>query len=185
MCIRDRLKADLASLQTRRESQVLRSQTEGVLVFPDHQDMVGRYVKQGDPIAYVVNPDQLIVRLVVPQSAVGLFNRGISSVEVRMADNISNTVQARVIRQTPSGSHKLPSRALGAAGGGEIAIVRNDEAGTTTADKVFQIDLSLPKDINVSGLGTRAFVRISHGKEILANQWLRRVRQLFLNKLPI
>ena len=179
------LKADLASLQTRRESQVLRSQTEGVLVFPKHQDMVGRYVKQGDPIAYVVNPDQLIVRLVVPQSAVGLFNRGISDVEVRLADNISDAVQATVIRQTPSGSHKLPSRALGAAGGGEIAIVRNDEAGTTTADKVFQIDLSLPKDINVSGLGTRAFVRISHGKEILANQWLRRVRQLFLNKLPI
>ena len=179
------LKADLASLQNRRESQILKSQTEGVLVFPNHQDMIGRYVKKGDPIAYVVNPDQLIVRLVVPQSAVGLFTRGISSVEVRLADNISDTVQAKVIRQTPSGSHKLPSRALGAAGGGEIAIVRNDEAGTTTADKVFQIDLSLPKDIDVSGLGTRAFVRISHGKEILANQWLRRIRQLFLNKLPI
>jgi len=147
--------------------------------------MVGRYVKKGDPVAYVVNPDELIVRLVVPQTAVGLFARGIGSVEVRLADEISKAFQAKVIRQTPSGSHKLPSRALGAAGGGDIAIVRNDDAGTTTADKVFQIDLSLPKGIDVSGLGTRAFVRISHGREILANQWLRSIRQLFLNKLPI
>lgn len=179
------LDADLTSLQSERESQTLSSQTEGVLVFPNHQDMVGRYVKKGDPVAYVVNPDELIVRLVIPQTAVGLFARGIHNVEVRLADKISKAFDAEVIRQTPSGSHKLPSRALGAAGGGDIAIVRNDEEGTTTADKVFQIDLSLPKGIDVSGLGTRAFVRISHGREILANQWLRGIRQLFLNKLPI
>jgi len=179
------LEADLASLQTERESQILTSQTEGVLVFPNHQDMVGRYVRKGDPIAYVVDPDQLIVRLVVPQTAVGLFAKGIANVEVRLADKVSQTLQAAVIRQTPSGSHVLPSRALGAAGGGDIAVIRNDEAGTTTADKVFQIDLSLPKGIDVSGLGTRAFVRINHGREILAAQWLRSVRQLFLNKLPL
>ncbi len=178
------LNADLTSLQSERESQILKSQAEGVLVFPDHQDMVGRYVKKGDPVAYVVNPDELIVKLVVPQSTVGLFTRGIQSVEVRMADKISKAVYAQVIRQTPSGSHKLPSRALGVAGGGDIAILRNDEAGTTTADKVFQIDLSLPKGTVVSGLGTRVFVRINHGREILANQWLRSIRQLFLNKLP-
>lgn len=179
------LNADLTSLQAERASQNLLAQTEGVLVFPNHQDMVGRYVKKGDPVAYVVNPDQLIVKLVVPQTSVGLFARGIDSVEVRLADKINTPVQATVIRQTPSGSHVLPSRALGAAGGGDIAVVRNDEAGTTTADKVFQIDLSLPEGIDVSGLGTRAFVRINHGREILANQWLRSIRQLFLNKLPI
>jgi len=181
----DTLKADLASLQSERESQTLKSEAEGVLVFPNHQDMVGRYVKKGDPVAYVVNPDQLIVKLVIPQTAVGLFARGIKDVEVRLADKISKAIQATVIRQTPSGSHTLPSRALGAAGGGDIAVVRNDEAGTTTADKVFQIDLSLPEGIDVSGLGTRAFIRINHGREILANQWLRSIRQLFLNKLPL
>ena len=177
--------ADLAELQHDRDSQTLKSQTEGVLVFPNHQDMIGRYVSKGDPVAYVVNPDHLIVRLVVPQTAVGLFAKGITSVEVRLADQISKEIDAEIIRQTPSGSHVLPSRALGAAGGGDIAVVNNDEAGTTTADKVFQIDLSLPAGIDVSGLGTRAFVRINHGREILANQWLRSIRQLFLNKLPI
>jgi len=135
-------------------------------------------------VAYIVNPNELIVRLVVPQTSVGLFNKDIRDIQVRLADNPGQDITAKLVRQTPAGSNSLPSRALGAIGGGDIAVVGDDKGGTTTAEKVFQIDLSLPSNSRVAGLGTRAFVRINHGREILAQQWLRNFRQLLLNTLP-
>ena len=145
---------------------------------------MGSYVKKGDPIAYIVNPDELIVRLVIPQASVGLFNKRIKNIQVRLADRPGQDVTAKLVRQTPAGSNSLPSRALGAIGGGDIAVVGDDKEGTTTAEKVFQIDLALPGNSTVAGLGTRAFVRINHGREILVQQWLRNFRQLLLNTLP-
>lgn len=178
------LEADIASLQEQNDAQTLVSDADGVFVSPQAHNMIGRYIKKGDPVGYIVNPDDLIVRLVVPQASVGLFAEDIKDVQVRLADQLDNNLVATVLRQTPSGSNFLPSRALSAAGGGDIAVVGSDESGTTTAEKVFQIDLALPPRSKVSGLGTRAFVRFNHGREILAQQWLRQIQQLLLNTLP-
>lgn len=178
------LEADIASLQEQRDGQTLISKSDGVFVLPEEQNLIGRYVKKGDPVAYIVNPDDLVVRLVVPQASVGLFSKSIKNIQVRLADNLGKNLPAELLRQTPSGSNSLPSRALGAVGGGDIAVVGGDKNGTTTAEKVFQIDLSIPTNSKVAGLGTRAFVRIDHGKEILAQQWLRHFQQLLLNTLP-
>lgn len=178
------LEADLESLQEDLAAQTLSASANGVFVLPQNQNLIGRYVKKGDPVAYIVNPDDLIVRLVVPQASVGLFAKDIKKIDVRLADYPGDNLTAELLRQTPSGSHTLPSRALSAVGGGDIAVVGTDSNGTTTAEKVFQVDLSLPKNSKVSGLGTRAFVRINHGREILAQQWLRQTRQLLLNTLP-
>ncbi len=176
--------ADIASLHQEIAAQTLISNSTGTLVFPGEQNLAGRYIKKGQPVAYVVDPDQLIVRLVVPQTAVGLLSKEISNVEVRLADQPDKVIVASLLRQTPAGSNLLPSRALGAGGGGGIAIVGSDKNGTTTAEKVFQIDLELPSTSDVAGLGMRAFVRINHGREILARQWLRKTRQLLLTALP-
>jgi putative peptide zinc metalloprotease protein len=176
--------ADLEALITEQEEQILRSTVAGTFVMSRHQSTVGRYVKKGEPVAYVINPDDLIVRVVIPQASIGLLNRDTEYVEVRLADNPGEKLKASIIRQTPAGSNALPSRALGAVGGGEIAVVDNDENGTTTAEKVFQIDIALPTASKVAGLGTRAFVRINHGREILVQQWLRSIQQLLLNTLP-
>lgn len=178
------LEADIASLQEERDGQTLISKSDGVFVLPEEHNLIGRYVRKGDPVAYIVNPDDLVVRLVVPQASVGLFSKSIKNIQVRLADNLSERLPAKILRQTPAGSNSLPSRALGAVGGGDIAVVGGDKNGTTTAEKVFQVVLALPKNSKVAGLGTRAFVRIDHGREILAQQWLRHFQQLLLNTLP-
>lgn len=176
--------ADLDSLLQEQSEQSLKTTVSGTFVVSKDQATIGRYVKKGEPVAYVVNPEELVVRVVIPQASVGLLNRETHKVEVRLADNPAHTINGSIVRQTPSGSNALPSRALGAVGGGEIAVVDNDKNGTTTAEKVFQIDIALPDASSVAGLGTRAFVRINHGREILVQQWLRRVQQLLLNTLP-
>ena len=178
------VEADWAQLQTERTSQTLTSATSGTFVVPDQRSLVGRYVKKGEAVGYVVNPEELIVRVVVPQTSVGLFAKEVKNVSVRLAEETGKELPANIVRQTPAGSLSLPSRALGAAGGGEIAVNSTDENGTTAVNKVFQLDLALPENSITSGLGTRAYVRVNHGREALALQWLRSAKQLLLNKLP-
>lgn len=178
------VEADWQELQTERESQTLTSKADGTFVLPDEQKIVGRYIKKGEAVGYVVNPEELIVRVVVPQTSVGLFSKEVKNVSVRFAEQPRKAMQAEIIRQTPAGSLSLPSRALGAAGGGDIAVDTADKNGTTAVNKVFQLDLSLPENSIASGLGTRAYVRVNHGREALALQWLRGAQQLLLNKLP-
>ncbi len=178
------VEADWDELQTEKNSQTLASGVDGTFVLPGEQNMVGRYFTKGEAIGYVVNPKDLIVRVVVPQTSVGLFSEKVRNVSVRLAEQPGVAISANIIRQTPAGSFSLPSRALGAAGGGDIAVDSTDQNGTTAANKVFQLDLSLPEDSITSGLGTRAYVRVNHGREALAKQWLRSAQQLLLNKLP-
>lgn len=178
------VEADWQQLQTERDSQTLTSRVDGTFVLPEEQKIMGSYIKKGEAVGYVVNPEELIVRVVVPQTSVGLFAKDVKNVSVRLAEQPRQVIQAEILRQTPAGSLSLPSRALGAAGGGNIAIDTTDENGTTAVNKVFQLDLALPEHSIASGLGTRAFVRVNHGREALARQWLRSARQLLLNKLP-
>lgn len=178
------VEADWQQLQSERESQTLTSKVDGTFVLPGEQKIMGSYIKKGEAVGYVVNPEELIVRVVVPQTSVGLFAKDVKNVSVRLAEQPRQVIQAEILRQTPAGSLSLPSRALGAAGGGNIAVDTTDENGTTAVNKVFQLDLALPEHSIASGLGTRAFVRVNHGREALARQWLRSARQLLLNKLP-
>ena len=176
--------ADWQQLQTEKDAQTLASPGDGTFVISHEQNMIGRYVKKGEAVGYVVNPEELIVRVVVPQTSVGLFAKKVKNVSVRLAEQPGKALPATILRQTPAGSLSLPSRALGAAGGGEIAVDSKDQQGTTAVNMVFQLDLGIPDNSITSGLGTRAYVRVNHGREILALQWLRNIRQLLLNKLP-
>jgi len=77
----------------------------------------------------------------------------------------------------------LISRALGAAGGGQIPVLSSDERGLTASEKVYHVDLRLPEGQRVAGVGERAYVRFNHGAEPLGSQWWRSGRQLILSRL--
>lgn len=175
--------AELALLREQESALLVRSEVPGTFVLLEERKFKGRYLRQGQLIGYVVSPERLIVRAVVPQSDIGLIRRQVAQVEVRFAERLSETVEVRILRETPAGSTALPSRALGTAGGGEIAVRMTDDGGLTAAEKVFQVDLGLPEDLEITGVGERAYVRFDHGSEPLASQWLRSGRQLVLSRL--
>ena len=177
------VKAELELRQAQASDLLVRSGVAGTFVLLDDQRLKGRYLRQGQLIGYVISPERLIVRTVVPQSDIGLVRRQVAEVEVRLAERLGETVKAHIVRETPAGSTTLPSRALGAAGGGDIAIKMTDERGLTAAEEVFQVDLGLPEDLQITGVGERAYVRFDHGAEPLARQWLRSGRQLVLSRL--
>lgn len=115
-----------------------------------------------------------------------VFVRGqIESVEVRLADRIGEAVPATVQRQVPQASDRLPSMALGALGGGPFAVDTRDPDGMTSAEKHFQLDLALPADTRIGGIGERVYVRFEHGSEPLAKRGVRSFRRLFLRRLGV
>lgn len=186
--IRDELitvESELAQAREQAETLLVKSEAGGVFVLPDAHRILGRHFRQGDPIGYVISPGGMMVRTVVPQSDIGLVRQRVERVEVRLAERLDETIESSVLRETPAGTTALPSRALGAAGGGAIAVKQSEDGGLTAAEKVFQVDLELPANLHISGVGQRAHVRFEHGAEPLAAQWLRNGRQLLLSRLSL
>ncbi len=186
--IEDELKTVEASLTRARErfdDLVVRSSSDGIFVVPKAQDLVGRFVRHGEPVAYVVAFDDITARVVVPQADVALVRRESTSVEVRLADEVATALPATILREVPAASDRLPSAALGSTGGGQFQVDPQDEQGTRTLDPIFQFDLSLPPDTVIGNAGGRVYVRFDHGTEPLAQQWYRSLRQLYLRQFTI
>lgn len=177
------LNAELQLLRAQRSALLVRSNVAGRFVLPEAWKLKGRYFSQGEMMGYIINSDDLIITAVLPQGDIGLIRKQVETTEIRLAERLDETVTVELDRITPGGSTALISRALGAAGGGRIAVTGSDEAGLTAVEKVFQVDLRLPNHLSVSGVGERAYVRFNHGSEPLASQWLRSGRQLILSRL--
>ena len=177
------VEAEVAHVRSLLAGLIVRSPVSGRLVLPQADRLVGRFLKHGDCIAYLVDPSHTIIRAVVPQDRIGLLQTRPTRAEVRLADRRAEVATAEILRVKPLGSDKLPSRALGAAGGGKIAIEAKDEKGLTAAERVFQVDLALPHDMLPVGIGGRTYVRLEHGREPLLQQFARSVRQLLLRRL--
>ncbi len=149
------LESELRLLQERSSSLLLLSRISGKIVIPDEKTLKGLYLKQGDLLAYIIRPEDLIVRTVIPQQSIGLVQKQVSNIQVQFAEQLGKTVNARILRETPAGNTMLPSAALGAAGGGGITVSMSDSSGRTATEKLFQLDLSIPAELNLVGLGAR------------------------------
>jgi len=106
-------------------------------------------------------------------------------VEIRLSENIADTLPAVVKREVPAATDQLPSRTLGQQGGGEIAIDPRDMEGTKAFQKIFLFDIALPEQVSVYHVGDRVYVRFDHGWEPLLWRWYRSARQLFLRKFNV
>lgn len=181
----DLLSHQIDTLTEDQEGLVLRSPASGVVVFNDPHDLQGKFVREGDLMAFVVRQNQSTIRTVIDQGDVGNLDAGIDSVEIMLASQMGTVHQGRVLRNTPSGGFTLPSAALGQAFGGPVRTDPSDGSGLTADAEIFQIDLELPDDVLTEGLGGRAFVKLHHGTESLAMQWGQRLRQLVLARLTL
>jgi putative peptide zinc metalloprotease protein len=175
--------AELAQSQERLDALEVRSPAEGEFVPHEPHELVGRFVRHGEVLGYVLNPQRRQVRAVLEQDGIGLLRARQTSIEIMLADRLGEAMPVELLRVVPAGSVALPSRALGAAGGGKIAVDGTDETGLTATQRVFQLDLALPADAPVTGIGERAYVRLDHGLQPLWRQWTRSLRQLLLSRL--
>ena len=179
----DAAAAAVADARQREGQLTLRSPVSGVFVIANPEDLPGRFVRRGDLVAYVADMARGTGIVAVGQADIGLIRAHTERVRVRLSDALDEIFDARITRAVPAGSDRLPSPALGSAGGGPFAVAPDDQHGTRSLEKVFHIELALSKPL--SRLGGRAYVRFEHGMEPLVRQWYRRIRQLFLSRFDV
>ena len=177
--------ADLVRARERVREVVILSPSDGTFVVPGAQDLLGRFVHQGELVGYVIDPARATVRVAVPQSDVGLIRQRTRGVEVRLADRLAEALPASIQREAPAATNRLPSPALGRNGGGPFALDPEDTDGTLARDKLFQFDIELPPRALPEYAGGRVYVRFHHGTEPLAQRSFRSLRRLFLRQFGV
>jgi len=177
--------AELARARERMGEVVVRSPARGTFVVPEATDLVGRFLSQGALVGWVVGPRLDTVRVAVDQSNFARIRQQTQGVELRLASRPGHVLATSIRRQVPGASDRLPSPALGATGGGRLAVDPADADGVRTLEPVFQLDLTLPVGAGPGRIGERVHVRFDHGSETAATQAWRALRGLFLRRLGV
>ena len=134
----------LADLRKRRAELDVLSPADGQFVMPSPEDFPGRHFERGDQVAYVLDPAQFTLLSVVEQGDVARVRDETRSVELRASGNLGELLNARLVREVPAATNKLPSMALSLQGGGKLGIdPRQGEQGPQTLESVFQFELRL------------------------------------------
>jgi putative peptide zinc metalloprotease protein len=180
----DQARAELARDDDRAAHLVARAGADGVLTVEKPDDLPGRYVKQGEVMAYALpSSGAQVVRATVPQDDIDLVREHLRHAEVKLVGRASDTYAVHMLREVPSGQDQLPHKALGSLGGGATAVDPRDQHGTRALQRVFQVDLELPTGVPSQTFGDRAYVRFEHDWEPLGAQLYRRLRQLLLSRI--
>jgi putative peptide zinc metalloprotease protein len=176
--------AELERMRERQRDLVLRSPTDGRFSVTNAHNFLGRLVKQGDLVGYVIPDSVVTARVVVSQSQVDMVRHRTDQVTVRLAEDISKALPARILREVPRASDRLPNLALAQAGGGHIALDPSHSNDPRTLETHFEFDIAI-EGVRASVVGERVYVRFEHPEEPLATQIGRSLRQMFLHRFAL
>ena len=158
----------------------------GKLIAPKLEDLVARFIRQGEWIAFVIETtDHRKVRAVVSQDDIGLVRENLSKVDGISASWNSQSFPAEVVREVHGGTQRLPTAALGVTGGGDFVVLPSDNTGRTTMERVFEVEINMPAESNTEYLGNRIYVSFDHGYEPLGLQAWRSLLQLLLMRFCV
>jgi len=174
-------RAELAQIEKRLDSLRVASQAEGTLVLPRAQDLPGSFVNKGTVLANVLRPEEISVKVAVPQEDAGLIRSDTREVQVSLTDSPGTMLTARLTGEMPAATTQLPTAALGDRSGGPFVTDPADKDGMRTLEPVFLLDLRLSSR-TLERVGGRVWLRFDHGARPLAFQWQRRMQQLFLKQ---
>jgi putative peptide zinc metalloprotease protein len=186
--VRDQLQyveRDLAEARRRLADLTVVAGIDGTFVVAVPQDLPDRFVKQGELVGYVMDPDVITVRSVVPQADIDLVRYRTGAVHVRLAERLADPIPGAIRRVVPGASEDLPAMALGTGGGGKLVVDPRDDRGVKALERVFQVDVELERRPRYVNVGGRAFLRFDHGRAPLARQWYRQLRQVFLSQFDV
>jgi putative peptide zinc metalloprotease protein len=176
----------LAVARERLEEMLIRSPATGRFVVPQPQDLPERFLKKGQLVAYVVDPEQPVnLRVVIPQDEIALVRKRTRAIDVMPAEWGGKSFHAELVRLIPGGTTQLPSAALGIAGGGSVAVDPRDTSGRETLQRIFEMEVRMPEAFVSEYLGRRMHVRIDHGLNPIGLQLYRTLRQLFLRQFGV
>jgi len=175
------IRSEIDHVHEASESLIIRSPSDGEIIIPKVQDLVGKFVEKGELLGYVINDKQLTIRVLVSQDDMNLINET-DDITVRFVNNITQEYKAGELRIVPAATDKLPSAVLSVSGGGKIKTDPKDSTRTKALDKYFEIWVVLPSTQEEVFIGSRVYVKFTHGKEPFIQRLERWVDQLLLRQ---
>ncbi|MFD1341159.1 peptidase M50 [Litorisediminicola beolgyonensis] len=179
-----RAEDDLAHVRGIQERLEIRSPGAGTFILPEGEDLVGRYFNQGDLVGYVADFSDPVLIVAVPEAAADLVRSDAASVEFRFADDTGTVWPARIRREVPQITDRLPAAALSTLGGGAFVTDPGSE-GLTSLGKLLQLELEFDAPAEVRGFGARVHVLFRHRDTAIAQRAWRSLRQLFLKEFDV
>ena len=174
-------RAEVAELQRRIASLRVTAKVDGLLSMPRPQDLPGKYVGRGEVLAHILRPEDISVKVALPQADAGMITSGTEEVAVSLTDRRNEIVAARLTGGTPAATALLPTAALGDRSGGPVETDPGDKDGVRTLEPVFLFDVQVAST-QLQRVGSRALVRFDHGARPLGVQFHRRLHQLLLKQ---
>ena len=174
----------LAEMRRKLEELTITANTSGMFIVPRAANLIGRFVRKGDNLGYIVSPQDLILRTVIDQGDVDLVRNRTREISVRRVEDLQTTLNARIVRELPMALSILPSAALSTYGGGNI-VFEADSKGPRAMEGLFNFELetfTMPDSLLV---GSRVYVRFDHGDASIGFRLKRVMRQLFLRQFGI
>jgi putative peptide zinc metalloprotease protein len=181
----DAIKAEIAHLQQQETHLQLRSPATGVFRRTRDVELLGSYLHYGDSLGIIETDEPVRIRAALTQEEVGSVRQQTQSVEVKFSANANQIYSAEVIEQVPAATFELPSRVLGAQGGGRLAIDTRVSDGTKTAKMIFVVDLGVSSLTHRDYFGERVYVRFHHPAEPAFMQLFRIFQQLFIRGFQV
>jgi putative peptide zinc metalloprotease protein len=171
--------AELARLDERLAEREIRAQADGLLVLPQHDELVGQFRRRGETIGYLLTAAPTTVRVALPQQQAELVRASTQGVAVRLLETRDQTHHGRIALRVPGTQTQLPSAALSDSAGGPIPTDPADPDRVRTRQPVVVMDIEVDAPSS-ERFGGRALVRFDHGTAPLAQQALQSLQQLLL-----
>ena len=177
----------LRRVRTQRADLEVHAPVAGTWISPSVDRLKGAYLKRGQALGLVATMDALLVRAVANQNVAGpLMEEARDRVEIRMEGRPDKQVGGRLKQFLPAGQDQLPSPALGFLGGGTVATRRDDETGTRTAERIFEIHVVPDPSDEVRLLaGQRVVIRFETTPKPLMVQAWRSLLQMLQRRFQI
>jgi putative peptide zinc metalloprotease protein len=177
----ERTRARIAEVERRIDALVLRSATDGVVAFVDADGPLGRHVRQGEVLVYVLQPGSMRIQALARDDHARRLREDGGIALARLAERPGETLVLRLATETPQATRVLPGAALGDRAGGPIPTDPADTDGMQAIESWFQVEF-VP-DAPLARIGASAAVRVSHAPRPAAAQLGDTLRRLFLRRL--
>ena len=186
------LRDQLDEIDLRIEALTVRAPQAGTIVGPSPQQMVGAFVRRGEPLCLLVDAGRLRVAATLGQNDAAWFNeldRSQYRVQMRTSSNVARIVEGGAIWSVEAGQRTLPHAALGFVGGGQIETMQEDQQGRSTKKPVFTVYVE-PAEGEVEGAalglpGERVYLRFTLPSRPLLGQVVDRLQKALQGKVNL
>ncbi|MBI1189313.1 MAG: HlyD family efflux transporter periplasmic adaptor subunit [Tepidisphaera sp.] len=172
----DAVRLQIGTLEGRLEHAQVRAPHDGVVVTRDPSDLVGAFVKAGQPVCEVAKDSALRVTAVITQPEADWITRDDYKVEARFVSEPGRVVKLNRERVVPAGTKELPHEAFGYQGGGSIETDPRDRSGMVSRAALFKGYFLLGDKPGPLGPGVMPGTRVSLRFELpprpLLFQWM-------------